>query len=670
MRRSSARTLHPVSVSAVIALALTGLLYGDALQLPLFSDDLVQIPWLESLSWHELWTTPSPYGYYRPLWYSLWRVWGAASGGLKPSGLHLLNLLAHATAAWLAGLLAAAWLPAATDSARSLYAALATLFFAIFPFARQAVAWPGAVYNPIVSALVAGAILAYDRARFTGCWSWLGAAIVLAGLAPFVYEAGLLAGPAVVIAEVAGWLNRRWSRRVSRAPIVFIALAGVTLVVWRLARGTGITGFGLAPADLRRNAALLAQGLIYPVAPAAEWLQAASRLNSELALWLVALPSLGLLLWFGWRQAPGALTLGIGSVLLFALPPAITMQADWFELAPRFLYMTAAGIALVWTAVCGAVLERLARIATRLSGTVGARVSSVILTALVVTALLAPAIIYVRRGMALYRMVGDLIWEASQAAVEHRPLLLVNLPARVTPSARTYPVGFEGITPLPKRVSAAQLVYVHTGLADAAQAVAFGISATETPASYTYELFGSEAGYAELAAAVRQVKSVYVSRYGQDRISLEKAGGPIIDVADPDELLARFGEGVDLLVASAVCGDHNQVQLTLNWCTLSSVDTDASVFVHLLDTHGDLVAQTDGYPLLGMLPFWLWEPGDTIRDIRTFSPVAAGDYIIRLGLWEPATGQRWWADGHPDGVIQVPVSCPDGQSPALGLTRP
>ena len=54
---------HPTITSALVALILTALLYGDTLTLPLFSDDLVQIPWLESISWSELWTSPSPYGY-------------------------------------------------------------------------------------------------------------------------------------------------------------------------------------------------------------------------------------------------------------------------------------------------------------------------------------------------------------------------------------------------------------------------------------------------------------------------------------------------------------------------------------------------------------------------------------------------------------------------------
>ncbi|MGD2178576.1 MAG: hypothetical protein PVG71_12220, partial [Anaerolineae bacterium] len=175
--------IRPVVISAIVAFLLVGSLYGDALSLPLFADDLVQIPWLESISWRELWTSPSPYGYYRPLWYTMWRGWGALVGGLHPFGLHLLNLIAHFIATWLTGLLAARWLSPGTDrQGQSIAAALAAAFFAVFPFSRQAVAWPGAVYNPLVSGMAAAAVLAYDWGR-GGRGGWLiGIALLLAVL--------------------------------------------------------------------------------------------------------------------------------------------------------------------------------------------------------------------------------------------------------------------------------------------------------------------------------------------------------------------------------------------------------------------------------------------------------------------------------------------------------
>ena len=91
--------------------------------------------------------------------------------------------------------------------------------------------------------------------------------------------------------------------------------------------------------------------------------------------------------------------------------------------------------------------------------------------------------------------------------------------------------------------------------------------------------------------------------------------------------------------------------------------TDATVFVHLTHSDGTLVAQADGYLLLGMLPFWLREPGQIVRDVRHFDPVPAREHTVRLGVWEPTTGERWLAVGNsdtalPDNLRLLPIDCP------------
>jgi hypothetical protein len=639
-------TTHPAVASAIVALALTALLYGDALALPLFSDDLVQIPWLESISWRELWTSPSPYRYYRPLWYTLWRLWGGLVGGLHPPGLHFLNVAAHSVAAWLTGLLVAGWIgPTSSLRQRTLPACLATALFAAFPFSRQAVAWPGALYNPLVSAMAAGALLAYDRGRRGDGTHWIGLALLLAALAPFNYEAGLLIGPLVVLTEGMGWLQRRWSRR-SWWPLAFASLFPITLAIWRAMRGTGVTGFGLNLLDLQRNVSYLVQGLTYPTAPLAQRLAAWRGINPELALWLIALPTLALLAWSGWRWNRDAFWLGAVWFALFALPPVVSMEADWFALAPRFLYMTATGVSLVWAAAAGDWL-------TRRRSAWQACVAGILLVAL-----LAPAAAFIRDGMRLYEMAGRPIWEAAEAATRARPLLLVNLPMRITPRGRIYPLGLEGITPLPARVTAEGLVAVHTGIRDAAEAAAFGIAAVDEPPGYTYQLFGQPVGWEELAAAVRQTRAVYLTRYGSERIRLVEAGGAVGPAGRSSEPLARFGDRVALLEAACTCDEAGQVHLTAHWQVETAVKTDATVFAQLLDSAGTLVGQADGYPLLGMLPFWLWEPGEVVHDVRHFDPVRPGAYTVRLGMWELATGEHWPAAGRPDGVVLLPVHCP------------
>ena len=639
--------LSPTVASALVALALTSLLYGDTLTLPLFSDDLVQIPWLESISWRELWASPSPYGYYRPLWYSLWRLWGALVGGLHPPGLHFLNVAAHFIAAWLAGLLAATWVwqgagkLRGADEPRPYYYVLATALFAAFPFSRQAVAWPGAVYNPLVSAMAAGAVLAYDRGRQGHGNHWTGLALLLAGLAPLTYEAGLLVGPLIILTEGLGWLQQRWSRRYSWQPLAFVGLFLVTLALWRTIRGSGVTSFGLNPSDLQRNAAYLVQGLIYPVAPLAQRLAAWQGIAPELALWLVALPTLTLLAWSGLRWNRAAFCLGAIWFALFALPPAVSMEADWFALAPRFLYMTAAGVSLMWAAAASGWLTWL-RPAWRISAT------------LLLIAALLPAAAFVRDGVHLYRIAGESIWDAAEVA--QSPILLVNLPMRITPHNRTYPLGFEGVTPLPMRVTAEGIISANSSKRGAAEAVAFGIVVPGESPGYTYRLFGSEAGWEEMAAAVRQARAVYLTQYEPKRIHLVEAGG--MSQFSTSEPLARFGERVALLDLKCTCDENGQVHLTAHWRIETSVETDATVFAHLLDSEGSLVTQADGHPLLGTLPFWLWKPGEVIRDVRHFSPVPAREYTIRLGVWDLANGERWQADGYPDGVLLLPIRCP------------
>jgi len=637
--------IHPAVASAFVALALTSLLYGDALALPLFSDDLVQIPWLESISWRELWTSPSPYGYYRPLWYTLWRLWGMLVGGLDPAGLHLLNLIAHFVASWLTGLLAATWTRStATRQDQALSAALATTLFTIFPFSRQAVAWPGALYNPVVSGMAAGALLAYDRGRQGHGTRWIGLALLLAALAPFHYESGMLVGPLVLLAEGVGWLQRRWKRR-SWWPLAFVGLFLSIFAIWRGMRGAGVTGFGLNPTDLWRNVGYLAQGLIYPTAPLAQRLAVWLGLAPELALWIVALPTLALLTWGALRWNRDVFWLGACWFALFALPPVISMKADWFALAPRFLYMTATGVALVWTAATSAWIARW------LSSW---RVVPIVIA---LTVLLTPAVLFVRDGMQFYRMAGESIWDAAKAAAREQPSLFVNLPRRIAPRGRVYPLGFEGITPLPSRVTAEELVYVHAGIHDAAEAIAFGIVATEQPAGYDYELFGQTVGWEELAAAARQTHAIYLAHYEEERIHLIEAGS-VGEVVPLDGSLARFGGRVTLLDATCTCDETGQVHLTACWQTEASVKADVTVFAHLLGPDGALVAQADGYPLLGMLPFWLWNSGEVVRDVRHFDPVSPGEYTVRLGLWELATGERWLADGHPDSVPVLPIRCP------------
>ena len=85
------------------------------------------------------------------------------------------------------------------------------------------------------------------------------------------------------------------------------------------------------------------------------------------------------------------------------------------------------------------------------------------------------------------------------------------------------------------------------------------------------------------------------------------------------------------------------VPLRLYWRATSLLDQDYTVFVHLLDSSGKLLAQVDSQPRGGAYPTSAWAAGDVIPDDHTLNlpaNLAPGDYVIRVGLYLAPNGPR------------------------------
>ncbi|HIQ02433.1 MAG TPA: hypothetical protein EYH30_09980, partial [Anaerolineales bacterium] len=329
------RNLKPAGAAALVSVALTLLLYGGVLALPLYSDDLLQVPWVEATGLVEFWRTVGPYRDYRPLHFTLWRVLYLLTGDLGPVLLHGLSLAGHALCGLLVGLLAARW-----GKRPWLAAPLAAAFFVVFPFAFDAVPWAIGFSYPLTTGLALGALLAYLPASERGSLAGHLSAAMLTGLAGFAHEGGVVAGLVVLVADLA--LYRR-GRRPSPWPLAHLAGSGLAFFAAAMARPQGTAFHGLAWPDLAYSGAYALQALTFPAAPLAGLL-ARGGLDPGLAVALVGLPALAVVGWGALRAVgTGPVLLALGWWVAWCLPPLATLRFDWLSDAPRAFYPAAVG---------------------------------------------------------------------------------------------------------------------------------------------------------------------------------------------------------------------------------------------------------------------------------------------------------------------------------------
>lgn len=118
--------------------------------------------------------------------------------------------------------------------------------------------------------------------------------------------------------------------------------------------------------------------------------------------------------------------------------------------------------------------------------------------------------------------------------------------------------------------------------------------------------------------------------------------------------LARL-VGFDLPEQEVVAGEP--VLVTLYWQALrTGAEDNYTVFTHMLGADGRLFAQHDGTPAEGKRPIGGWVEGEYIADphLMVFSEDYTGPATIRVGLYDPKTGERLFTDQGRDHVA-LPV---------------
>lgn len=99
--------------------------------------------------------------------------------------------------------------------------------------------------------------------------------------------------------------------------------------------------------------------------------------------------------------------------------------------------------------------------------------------------------------------------------------------------------------------------------------------------------------------------------------------------------------GYDLPETDLAPGDT--LPVTLYWQAEAEMDIEYTIFVQLLNSDWQVVAQQDLPPQAGAAPTTTWLPGEILADAFTLplpEDLAGGDYRLIAGMYDPATGSR------------------------------
>jgi hypothetical protein len=106
-----------------------------------------------------------------------------------------------------------------------------------------------------------------------------------------------------------------------------------------------------------------------------------------------------------------------------------------------------------------------------------------------------------------------------------------------------------------------------------------------------------------------------------------------------------------------------EIELTLFWQAEGPAQRPYTVFTHLTDEMGDLVAQQDNWPVNGRWPPTCWHAGEQIVDtylIRLPDSLPPGSYNLAAGLYDSQTGIRIPLQGNGDAISLGTVIIPPG----------
>ncbi len=158
--------------------------------------------------------------------------------------------------------------------------------------------------------------------------------------------------------------------------------------------------------------------------------------------------------------------------------------------------------------------------------------------------------------------------------------------------------------------------------------------------AYVYGVLGKGQSWASLVAE-KDDPIIYLTTFSNDKITLEPVGQLQAMTLD-EQPMAIFSEasGQDIqLVSGCVTPQAGNLQITTLWQITEPPTFNTTIFVHVLDAQGQLIAQKDGFVFGGTYPMGEWKRRTVLQDIRTI-PFLDDSFSVHVGLYDWVVGER------------------------------
>jgi len=616
-------------VVVVAIILLTFLLYAPSLRYPFVwydADDLLRAV---KYPVETLFSGVPNYQYYRPLIFTFWKlildIWAADSAPIFHAyliGAHLLNSVL------LYGL-------TRTLTRSRAIAAAAAVLFTVYPFSYQAVTWIIAHQPPSLMFVLAG-LWVYTKARIqkpdgkrhqaARLAAWHGLAMALLVAAMLLHESAYVSVGLIVLIEAYLALTKR-SSKISPWPLAYIAVTGAMYLIYSAAAKSSPPQ---ATFEVSTGLYLL-QGFVYPAAMLLARACQVANCNLTALLLPVGLVFLGILVIF-WRWQR-TLLIGLFGASWFLggiLPMWAGRDFVYNEYAPRLLYLAGCGACIAIAAIVG-------------RGTAAARFNVKRVMAVGVVALfMLQSMLFVFRRQGLYDDAFALLTQENSAMFAPRAgqALFINTPELFTFKDTEFPLGWYGALASPWHnhiVTDRHLRALNADwIIEPAQA-----QQVQDRARLKLEFHGQALPPDQLQTAILSAAQVFRVEAPRGDLRLFPIGQIEHRSSPPDSFVASWPGEVQLISAT-VASEAGVPVLDLDWFVGGLIDPEVTVFIHVLNEAGQVVAQADGDLVGGYVPIGLWQPNDRVQERRVLSAedLSAGKYTVVVGLYDRSTQQR------------------------------